>query len=73
MKFKVLTYNNGVGIVTDGELITKLIKDHITENVTLSFVNEFVIDKFDVGIWIQNFDINLLNCFKRRVGWRSRT
>ena len=67
MKFKVLTYNNGVGIVTDGELITKVIKDHITENVTLSFVNEFVIDKFDVGIWIQNFDINLLNCFKTNV------
>jgi hypothetical protein len=67
MKFKVLTYNNGVGIVTDGELITKLIKDHITENVTLSFVNEFVIDKFDVGIWIQNFDVNLLNNFKKNI------
>ena len=67
MNFNVLTYNNGVGIVTDAELLTSLIKSHITIDVEMTFIDKFIKNNYDVGIWIQNFDINLLNCFKTNV------
>ena len=67
MNFNVLTYNNGVGIVTDAELLTFLIKSHITIDVEMTFIDKFNKNNYDVGIWIQNFDINLLNCFKTNV------
>lgn len=67
MDFKVLTYNNGVGIVTDAELLTSLIKNHITTAVKLEFIDKFNKNNSDVGIWIQNFDIDLLNCFKINI------
>jgi hypothetical protein len=67
MNFNVLTYNNGVGIVTDAELLTSLIKNHITIDVEMKFIDKFIKNNYDVGIWIQNFDINLLNCFKTNV------
>ena len=67
MNFNVLTYNNGVGIVTDAELLTSLIKSHITIDVEMKFIDKFIKNNYDVGIWIQNFDINLLNCFKTNV------
>jgi len=67
MNFNVLTHNNGVGIVTDAELLTSLIKRHITIDVEIKFIDTFNKNNYDVGIWIQNFDINLLNCFKTNV------
>ena len=67
MNFNVLTYNNGVGIVTDAELLTSLIKSHITIDAEMKFIDKFIKNNYDVGIWIQNFDINLLNCFKTNV------
>ena len=67
MNFNVLTYNNGVGIVTDAELLTSLIKNYITVDVEMTFIDKFNKNNYDVGIWIQNFDINLLNCFKTNV------
>ena len=67
MNFNVLTYNNGVGLVTDAELLTSLIKNYITVDVEMTFIDKFNKNNYDVGIWIQNFDINLLNCFKTNV------
>lgn len=67
MSFKVLTYNNGVGIVTDAKLLTSLLKSHITNDVEMEFTDKFNKNNYDVGIWIQNFDINLLNCFKTNI------
>jgi hypothetical protein len=67
MKFKVLTYDNKVGIVTDAELLTSLIKNNITPSVTMEFIDKFIKTDCDIGIWIQNFDINLLNNFKKNI------
>jgi hypothetical protein len=33
----------------------------------MKFIDKFIKNNYDVGIWIQNFDINLLNCFKTNV------
>ena len=41
MNFNVLTYNNGVGIVTDAELLTSLIKNYITVDVEMTFIDKF--------------------------------
>jgi len=67
MKFKVLTYDNKVGIVTDAELLTSLIKNNITPSVTMEFIDKFIKTDCDIGIWIQNFDINVLNNFKKNI------
>lgn len=67
MKFNVLTYNNGVGIVTDALLLSDLIYDNISKQVEVKFVGEHILENADVGIWIQNYDINLLNNFKKNI------
>ena len=67
MRFKILTYNNGVGIVTDAILLKDLIYDNISEQVDVKFVGEQNLETSDVGIWIQNYDINLLNLFKKNI------
>ncbi len=66
MRYKVLTYNNGVGIVTDAELLVSLIRN-ITHDVKMEFIDKITHEQYDVGIWIQNFDINLLNLFKKNI------
>lgn len=67
MKFNILTYNNGVGIVTDAILLKDLIYNNISEQVDIKFVGEQNLETADVGIWIQNYDINLLNLFKKNI------
>lgn len=67
MQFNILTYNNGVGIVTDAILLKDLIYDNISEQVDIKFVGEQNLETADVGIWIQNYDINLLNLFKKNI------
>jgi glycosyltransferase involved in cell wall biosynthesis len=66
MKFNILTYDNRVGIVTDAFLLKVIIEDEIIENVNVQFINNNI-QKSDIGIWIQNFEINLLNRFKKNV------
>jgi hypothetical protein len=63
----VLTYNNGVGIVTDAILLKDLIYNNISEQVDIKFVGEQNLETADLGIWIQNYDINLLNLFKKNI------
>lgn len=67
MQFKILTYNNGVGIVTDAILLKELIKINISENIDIVFVGENNVESADIGIWIQNYDLNLLNRFKKNI------
>lgn len=67
MNFKILTYDNGVGIVTDAILLKNLINKNITSNVEVKFIGKDIIEKSDIGIWIQNFDIELLNRFKKNI------
>lgn len=68
MRFNILTFNNQVGIVTDAILLCNLIKTHIDKNVQIIFLNETKCN-FDaeIGIWIQNFDVNVLNNFKKNI------
>lgn len=67
MEFKILTYNNGVGIVTDAMLLKELIYKNITEKVSIKFIDQDNIESSDIAIWIQNFDINLMNKFKKNI------
>jgi len=67
MTYKVLTYNNQVGIVTDAELLVSLIKNNIICDVKMEFIDQMVHEKCDVGIWIQNFNINLLHLFRKNI------
>lgn len=67
MKFSILTYNNKVGIVTDAILLKELIHHNLTSDVDIKFVYEDCIEKSDVGIWIQNYDLNLLNKFNKNI------
>ena len=56
-----------MGIVTDAILLKDLIYDNISEQVDIKFVGEQNLETSDVGIWIQNYDINLLNLFKKNI------
>ena len=67
MRFNILTYNNGVGIVTDAILLKDLIYKNISTNVEIKFVGEQKLETADVGVWIQNYNINLLNNFKKNI------
>jgi len=67
VRFKILTYNNGVGIVTDAILLKDLIYNNVSEQVDVKFIGEHSVETADVGIWIQNYDINLLNLFKKNI------
>ena len=67
ISYSVLTFNNQVGIVTDAVLLTDLLRENITTNVDMKFIHECDIKHADVGIWIQNFDVNLLNLFKKNI------
>lgn len=66
-QFKILTYNNGVGIVTDAILLKELIEKNMSYSVDIVFVGEDNIKPSDVGIWIQNFNIEHLNKFKKNI------
>jgi hypothetical protein len=64
MKYSILTFNNYVGILTDAILLKKIIR----KNVEIKFLNEIdVAYKSDVGIWIQNYYIELLENFKINI------
>jgi len=67
VRFNILTYNNGVGIVTDAILLKDLIYNNVSEQVDVKFIGEQSVETADVGIWIQNYDINLLNLFKKNI------
>lgn len=67
MIFNILTYNNGVGIVTDAILLKELVYKNISNDVKIKYVGEQDLEKADVGVWIQNYDINLLNNFKKNI------
>jgi len=56
-----------VGIVTDAILLKDLIYNNISEQVDVKFVGEHSIETADVGIWIQNYNTNLLNNFKKNI------
>lgn len=71
MKIKILTYNNRVGIVTDAILLDKILTSEGFKT-SIGFIDSFtnvnnLNDTFDIGVWIQNFDINLLNRFKKNI------
>lgn len=68
MKFTVLTYNNSVGIVSDAYLIQDTIHNHISQTVEVKFIDQLNNNySGDVGIWIQNFNIEYLNKFKKNI------
>jgi glycosyltransferase involved in cell wall biosynthesis len=67
VRFNILTYNNGVGIVTDAILLKDLIYKNISTNVEVKFVGEQELETADVGVWIQNYNTNLLNNFKKNI------
>ncbi len=66
-KFTILTYNNYVGIVTDAILLKNLIETKTQYNANINYINDVNIDKANIGIWIQNFNIELLNNFKKNI------
>lgn len=67
MKFNILTNNNGVGIVTDAFILKDIIKKNISLDVEIKFINESIIENSDVGIWIQNYYLHLLEKFKINI------
>ena len=67
ISFNILTFNNSAGIVTDALLLEKLLKHNISENVKYQFVGESNLDTSDVGIWIQNYDPNLMCLYKKNI------
>ena len=67
ISFNILTFNNSAGIVTDALLLEKLLKHNISENVKYQFVGESNLDTADVGIWIQNYDPNLMYLYKKNI------
>lgn len=69
MRFNILTYNNGVGIVTDLILLKNLIENYThNESAQIIFLDNINSDlNADVGIWIQNYDINLLHHYKKNI------
>lgn len=66
-EFTILTYNNYVGIVTDAILLKNLIETKTNYKVNINYIDNVHIDKANVGIWIQNFNIELLNNFKKNI------
>jgi len=71
MKIKILTYNNCVGIVTDAILLDKILTSGGFKT-SIEFIDSFINkndsnDIFDIGVWIQNFDLNLLNRFQKNI------
>lgn len=66
-RFTILTYNNYVGIVTDAILLKNLIENKTGHKAKISYIDSVNIDKSDVAIWIQNFNVDLLNKFKKNI------
>ena len=68
MYYNIYVYNNGVGIVTDAILLKNLIKRYVHNDVQIIFLDNIKSDlNADVGIWIQNYDINLLHHHKKNI------
>lgn len=67
MNISILTYNNKVGIVTDAMLLKKILEEiHVTTSII--FIDKIQsVPNNDVGIWIQDFDYNYLNEFKKNI------
>lgn len=66
-RFTILTYNNYVGIVTDAILLKNLIESNTRYKAKISYIDDKNIEESNVGIWIQNFNIELLNKFKHNI------
>lgn len=66
-KYKILYYDNGVGLRTDANLLYKLLSENklCCERVILN--DNIILNESDVGIWIQNFREDLLSKFKMNV------
>jgi len=66
-RFTILTYNNYVGIVTDAILLKNLIESNTHYKAKISYIDDKNIEESSVGIWIQNFNVELLNKFKHNI------
>lgn len=66
-RFTILTYNNYVGIVTDAILLKNLIETQTNYKAKISYIDDKHIDESSVAIWIQNFNVELLNKFKKNI------
>lgn len=65
-KFTILTYNNYVGIVTDSIILKNILSTICTTDIVfLENINEDY--NSNIGIWIQNYHVNLLNNFKTNI------
>ena len=67
MGFSILTFNNYVGILTDAIILNELLNKVNIKN-EIVFLDKISSDyKSDVGIWIQNYHLHLLENFKTNV------
>lgn len=65
-KITVLTYNNYVGIVTHSIILKNILSTICTTDIVfLENINEDC--NSNIGIWIQNYHVNLLNNFKTNI------
>ena len=65
-KLNIYVPNNGVGLYSDGILISSLLKDYDVKSYDINITKENI-RKGDVGIHIQNYDIKLLNFCKINI------
>jgi hypothetical protein len=64
---QILTYDNKVGIVKDAILL-KTIVDSSGHSSSIEYIDKLKPDiKCEIGIWIQNFDLNYLSNFKKNI------
>lgn len=66
-EYKILYYNNGVGLKTDANLLTELFKSYNIKCDEIILHDNIEIKNSDIGIWIQNFYEHLLDKFKVNV------
>jgi glycosyltransferase involved in cell wall biosynthesis len=67
MDFKILTYNNRVGIVYDSILLNNLLTSLGTTS-SIKYIDEMNFDcKSTFGIWIQNYDEKYFSNFKYNI------
>jgi glycosyltransferase involved in cell wall biosynthesis len=66
--FKILTFDNKVGLMTDAMLLSDLLNTIHNIECDISLVNTLTYnDVADVGIWIQDFDRSMLGNFKKNI------
>ena len=69
MKISIITSDNGVGLKTDANLLFDLLKS-INSDVDIHYFNNSEFQKTesgDVGVWIQNFIVEMLPNFKKNI------